>query len=87
MFGSAGYNRGCRHGTASQLKKKITDAMAIRNRVIRLVAVVHQAMVTGGLAVFAHIGASVQIVAGVRIEVAQLQRLARDFRERGRRVE
>ncbi len=56
--------------------------MAVQQPVVGLVAVAHQAVVTGRLAVFIGAGRSAAVLARVRVEVAQGQRLTRHLGQR-----
>ena len=60
------------------------DQLAIEQLVVGLVAVAHEAVVARGLAVLAGASAAAEILAGLRIEVADRQRLAGDCRQRRR---
>ena len=56
--------------------------VAVEQQVSRLVVVAHQAVVAGGGAVFGGVRRAVSVVAGLGIEVTDLERAAGDAAER-----
>jgi hypothetical protein len=59
-------------------EQPVADQVALQRTVVALVAVAHEAVVTGGLAVFLHPRGAVAVLARVGIEVAEGEGLSDD---------
>ena len=87
MLGPAHRGGARRHRGTGETCEDVERGVAVEEPVVPLVAVAHEAVVTGRLAALAGTRCTVLVGAGVGVEVAELQRRPGDAGERGRVVD
>src|SRR5690349_3074716 len=69
------------HASTGHLNEQLQNRFAVQQLVVALIAVVHEAVVAGSFTIFPRSRSPLSVLKGHRVEMADLQCLARDVLE------